>query len=141
MVNGFHFCVFRQFDGGVTISVSRFNGRSVRLDLIILVNFDFGVVISPESRSQSQMTLDVKYNELFERVWVKVEDELELYNDCGMFPAVRVRAVLWKCIAEILAKTASKTERESLTKISEMAESLIEIRELNGEKMILKEPQ
>jgi hypothetical protein len=94
-------------------------------------------VISPESQS----IFDVKYNELLKRIWVNVEGELELYDDCGMFPAVRVRAVLWKFIADILAKTSSKTETESLTKISEMAELLIEIRESNDKKMIAKEPQ
>jgi hypothetical protein len=40
-----------------------------------------------------------------------------------------------------LGITAQKTELESLTDISEMGKALIEIRELDGRRMIMKEPQ
>jgi hypothetical protein len=77
----------------------------------MLVNLDLGIVAVPGPKPM----YDPKYMLLSQRVVAKFTDEVAIYKHSGIFPARRIRTVLWELIAGVMAIAAGMTAPGNMT--------------------------
>jgi hypothetical protein len=69
-----------------------------------LVNLDLGLVFL-----EQELFYDSKYVALSQKIAQRLQEELNIYKQSGIFPGYRIRLILWQFIAGIMAITAGMT--------------------------------
>jgi hypothetical protein len=94
------------------------------MDPCLVVNLDIGAVIAPEP----EPVYGARYNILAQKMSARLAGELAIYTSSGVFPAYRIRIVLWQFIAGIMAITAGMAVPGKLN-VMDVCRGILELRE------------
>jgi hypothetical protein len=96
------------------------------MDPVILVNLDLGVVLVPP---EEKVELENEFVILINKISMKLEDELKVYKNYGLFPAARIQELLWLLIGGILALTAGLSLTDPELTMNKVVQELNQLRQ------------